>query len=52
MNDAENGVAILYGVSDNPHGVQVVNLINADTLTQQFFVDAVEALDPAFDTSQ
>ncbi len=32
VDDAENGVAILHGVGDDPHGVEVVNLIDADVL--------------------
>ena len=34
---------------DHAHGEQVVNLVDGDALLLQFFVDAVKALDAAFD---
>ncbi len=51
MNDAENGVAILHRVGDDSHGVEVIDLVDADALALQFSVDAVEALDPALDAA-
>ena len=51
VDDAENGVAVLHGVGDDAHGVEVVDLVDADALAQQFLVDAVEALDAAFDAA-
>src|SRR5207253_4746569 len=50
VDDAKNGVAVLHGVGDHAHGVEVVDLVDIDALAQQFFVDAVEALDAALDT--
>ena len=32
VDDAENGVAILHGVGDDAHGVEVVDLVDADAL--------------------
>ena len=51
VDDAENGVAILHGVGDDAHGVEVVDLVDADALALQFSVDAVEALDAALDAA-
>jgi hypothetical protein len=51
VDDAENGVAILHGISDDAHGIEVVDLLDADALALQFLVDAVEALDAAFDAA-
>ena len=49
VDDAENGVAILQRTGDDAHGAQVVDLVDGDALALQFLVDAVEALDAAFD---
>src|ERR1051326_8018714 len=46
---AEHGVAILHGVGDHAHRVEVVNLIDADFLPYQLLVDAEQALDAALD---
>ncbi len=49
VNDAQHGVAILYGFCDHAHGVQVVDLLDRDVLALQFLVDAVQPLDAALD---
>src|ERR1700686_3586441 len=49
MDDAENGVAILQRASDDAHGAQVVDLFHGNALALQFFMDAEQALDSAFD---
>src|SRR5208337_4504695 len=51
VDDAENGVAVLHGIGDHAHGVEIVNLVNADALAKQFPVDAIEALDAALDAA-
>src|ERR1019366_1011366 len=51
VDDAENGVAILHGVGDDAHGVEVVDLVDRDMLALQFPVNAVEAFDAAFDAA-
>ena len=49
VDDAEDRVAILQRTRDDAHGAQIVDLVDGDALTLQFLVDAVEALDAAFD---
>ena len=48
VNDAEDGIAILQRSSDDPHGAQVVNLVDRDTLFLKLLVNAEQPLDTAF----
>ena len=52
VNNAEHGVAVLHRIGDHPHGEEVVDLVDADALAQQLFVDAEEALDAALNSSR
>ena len=49
VNDAEHGVAVLQRSRNDAHGAKVVDLVDRDALALQFLVNAVEALDAAFD---
>ena len=49
VNDAEHRIAILQRTRNHAHGAQVVDLVDRDALALQFLVNAVEALDAAFD---
>src|SRR5262249_23955587 len=49
MNDSEDGVAILQGTGDDPHRVQIVDLLDCNPLPLQLSMNAVKPLDAAFD---
>ena len=49
MHDTKYCIAILHGTRDHAHGIEVINLVYGDALLQQLLVDAVEALNAAFD---
>ncbi len=49
VNDAEHGVTILQRSRNHAHGAKVVDLVDGNALALQFLVNAVEALDAAFD---
>jgi hypothetical protein len=49
VDDAESGVAIALGIADDAHGKQVVNLIEAAFLANQFAMERVKSLDARFE---
>src|ERR1700733_14970608 len=49
VDNSEHGVAILQGPRDYAHGKEIVDLIDGNVLPLQLLVNAVKALDAAFD---
>src|SRR4029077_1204260 len=49
MDHAERRVAVAYGVGNDAHGEEVVNLIDRSMLPQTFLVNGIEALYASFD---
>ena len=47
VHDAEHRVALVRGIHDDPHGIDVINLVKVSALHVHLAVDAVDALDPA-----
>ena len=44
MDDAQRRITILDAVHNNPHGKQIVNLVESLILVHHLFVDAEEML--------
>ena len=49
VDHAERRIAILYGVYDNAHGKNIIDLIQRLMLVHHFFVNTEEVLDPSAD---
>ena len=49
MDHAERRIAILYGIYDNTHGKNIIDLIQRLMLVHHFFVNTEEVLDPSAD---
>ena len=48
MDHTEGCIAVLDRVHDDPHGKNIVNLIQRLVLVRHLFIDTEEMLDPAF----
>ena len=47
MDDSQDGVTVAFGVSDDPHGEQVVNLLKRQLLALHLLVNAVVMFGPS-----
>ena len=51
VQQAEDGVAVGYGLADDADGEQVVDLVDGDLLRGELLLDGVEALDARLDAA-
>ena len=49
VDDAENGITVIDAGGDDADGIEIVGLVDGNTLSLELLPDAEEALDAAFD---